>query len=262
MVDGLPAFAADLPAAQIGFDPSRFEAVVAAEDQHFWFRSRTRLIAWTLRRHFPAARSLLELGCGTGNVLAGLATESEVPRLVGSEVHLRGLALAARRLAGIELLQIDARRIPYREEFDVIGGFDVIEHVEEDENVLAEMFAACRPGGGVVLTVPQHRWLWSYRDEFAGHRRRYQRSELLRKLRAAGFERPWATSFMSLLLPVMALSRRRQRGPAGFDADVELRVGRVMNSVLGLAMALERWLIRSGVALPAGGSLLAVAHKA
>ena len=245
------------PAMQgsIGYDASRFAAIAAVEERHFWFRSRSRLIVWALRRHFPRARSMLEIGCGTGNVLAALQ-QSGIERLVGSEAHAEGLAFAARRAPGAELMQMDARRIPFRGEFDVLGAFDVIEHIEEDEQVLREMFAACRPGGGVMLTVPQHAWLWSKRDEIAQHRRRYNRRELLAKLAAAGFQRPWVTSFVSLLLPLMALSRRRKD-----VSSAELEVGAAANQVLGAVMALERGVIRAGVSLPAGGSLLAVAHK-
>lgn len=242
---------------EIGFDPSRFEAIAAAEQQHFWFRSRARLIVWALRKHFPRARSLLEIGCGTGNILAAFLEQGLLNRVVGSEAHPEGLAFAARRAPGAELLQMDARRIPYRAEFDVVAAFDVIEHVEEDEQVLAGMYAACRPGGGILLTVPQHAWLWSRRDEFAGHLRRYDCAALLRKLGAAGFERAWATSFMSLLLPLMLLSRRRRK----FSPSGELEIGAAANRVLGAVMALERRLIAGGVSLPFGGSLLAIAHK-
>ena len=69
--------------------------------------------------------------------------------------------------------------------------------------------------------------------------------------------RPWATSFMSLLLPLLALSRRRRT----FKPSGELEVGPAANRLLGAVMALERALIAAGVSFPAGGSLLAVAHK-
>ncbi len=261
IIDGLPAFAAALGQPEIGFDASRFAALAQAEEAHFWFQSRTRLILWALRQHFPRARSFLEIGCGTGHFLAALAGEGRLPRLVGSEAHVRGLSLAAARLPGLELLQMDARSIPFREEFDVVGAFDVIEHIDEDEAVLAEMYAACRAGGGIVLTVPQHPWLWSYRDEFARHRRRYRRRDLLRRLAALGFERPWATSFVTLLLPLMAWSRLRQRVPEGFDASCELEVRPLANRLLGGLMAVERWFIEAGLSMPFGGSLLVVAHK-
>jgi SAM-dependent methyltransferase len=241
----------------ISFDPARFAALAAVEQEHFWFAARTRLIVWALAKHFPGAQSLLEIGCGTGNVLAALAA-SGLRRVVGAEGHAEGLAFAARRAPGAELIQLDARRIPFREEFDVVAAFDVIEHIDEDEEVLRAMHAACRRGGGVLITVPQHAWLWSRRDEFAGHRRRYARSELLRKVAAAGFTRPWASSFVSLLLPLMVLARRRKQ----FSASGELEIGAAANRVLGAVMALERGLIRGGVSLPAGGSLLVAAHKA
>ena len=244
-------------AVEAGYDPSRYEALARIEAGHFWFRSRAALIGWALRRHFPRARSLLEIGCGTGNVLASIKESSSIPRIVGSEAHPEGLGFAARRAPGAELMQMDARRIPFRDEFDVVGAFDVIEHIEEDEQVLGEMYAACRPGGGVLITVPQHAWLWSRRDEFAGHRRRYAREALLRKLAAAGFVRAWATSFVSLLLPLMALSRQRRQ----FSRSGELEVGAAANRLLGSVMALERALIAAGLRFPAGGSLLVAAHR-
>jgi SAM-dependent methyltransferase len=187
-------------------------------------------------------------------VLAAL--QGGLERVVGTEFHAEGLVFAAQRLPRAELLQMDARRMPFRAEFDVVGAFDVIEHIVEDEDVRRGMHAACRPGGGGMITVPQHAWLWSARDEIAQHRRRYARRELFAKLAAAGFRRPWATSFVSLLLPLMALSRRRKK-----VACAELEVGRAANRVLGAAMGLERALIRAGVRFPAGGSLLAVAHR-
>jgi SAM-dependent methyltransferase len=57
------------------------------------------------------------------------------------------------------LFQMDARKIPFESEFDVIGAFDVLEHIEEDEKALAQIFHAVLPGGGLILTVPQHRFL-------------------------------------------------------------------------------------------------------
>lgn len=260
-VAGVPAFAADLAETEIGYDPSRFAVLARLEAEHFWFTARTRLIVQALRRHFPAAHSLLEIGCGTGNVLASIADRLPGWRLVGAEAHAAGLAVAVLRAVPAEWIQVDARRLPYRDEFDVVGAFDVIEHVEEDERVLGEMYAACRPGGGIVVTVPQHEWLWSYRDQFARHQRRYRRRDLLGKLAGAGFERHWATSFVSLLLPVMCVSRQRSMTPERFDAARELEVGRATNRALGAVMALERRLIAAGASFPLGGSLLVVSHK-
>src|SRR5204863_7401731 len=98
----------------------------------------------------------------------------------------------------------DARALPYRDAFDLVGAFDVLEHIDEDEAVLAEMAAATRRGGGVLITVPQHPWLWSEADDHAHHRRRYSRSALIDKVRSAGLRPVAVTSFVTFLLPVMA----------------------------------------------------------
>jgi SAM-dependent methyltransferase len=243
------------------YDVSLFEALAEAEAHSFWFRARNRLIVSTLRRHFPEARSLLELGCGTGYVLEALHAAFPALRLVGSELYEEGLAVARRRLPDVELVQLDARELPYRDEFDVVGAFDVLEHLDEDEVVLEQAFAAVRSAGGVLLLVPQHPRLWSAMDDVAHHVRRYTRSELVGKVRRAGFEVERATSFVSSLLPAMAASRaarRLLRRP--YDPVAELRPG-PLNGVFERILDGERRLIERGVSLPAGGSLLVVGRK-
>lgn len=156
---------------------------------------------------------------------------------------------------------MDARRQPYVDEFDVIGAFDVLEHIEEDEAVQQQMSRALRPAGGIILTVPQHPWLWSRQDEHACHVRRYRMGELQEKVVRAGFEIVLQTSFVSLLLPTMAASRLLQRDSSAADASAELRLPAALNFAFALVMHLERGLIRAGARLPVGGSLLLVAHK-
>ena len=142
----------------------------------------------------------------------------------------------------------------------MIGAFDVIEHIEDDVRVLSEIHRALKPGGGLVVTVPQHRWLWSTQDEQAHHVRRYTRRELVQKVEDAGFEVRRVTSFVFLLLPVLWLSRLRAKA-SGHGVPDEFRAARPLNALFGLVMTVERALINMGLDLPAGGSLLLVALK-
>jgi SAM-dependent methyltransferase len=250
------------PAEREGFDPAAFAHLAELEQGSFWFRARNRLIAWAVSRYFPAARSLLEVGCGTGFVLAGLRRALPQLQLVGGELHLQGLEHAAARLPGVDLLHLDARRLPFAEEFDVVGAFDVLEHIDDDRGALAEMRAAVRPGGGLVVTVPQHPWLWSAVDDYGEHQRRYRRAELAAKVAAAGFELRRLTSFVTALLPAMAAVRLWGRlRPTPPDPAAELATPRSLNRALERVMDLERAAIARGVDLPAGGSLLAVAVR-
>jgi SAM-dependent methyltransferase len=246
--------------ASPSFQPRYFAELARLESRNFWFCARNRLIVWALGRHFANARSFLEIGCGTGFVLAGIATARPDLALAASDVHSEGLAFAARRVPQARFYQADARALAFGEEFDVVGAFDVLEHIAEDDAVLRAMHRALRPGGGVLVTVPQHPALWSAQDAHAGHRRRYTRAALTAKLGAAGFVDIKTTSFVSLLLPLMAAARRRKRADA--DPFEELRIGGATNLLLEKVLDVERGLIRLGVSFPFGGSLLATARKA
>ena len=173
MVSGFPAFAPALASGNTGFRPEYFGELAALEGGSFWFRARNDLIAWACRRYFPSMSRLLEIGCGTGYVLAKLAEEFPSVQLTGSEVYCDGLSYARNRVPRAELVQMDARETPYEDHFDVVGAFDVLEHIDDDTRVLAEIHRALHPGGGLLLTVPQHKWLWSRQDELACHVRRY-----------------------------------------------------------------------------------------
>lgn len=255
--DGIVLHAPDLAEGDGTDADYPIDDLVNAERSHFWFRNRAALIASVLTAHFPGARSFLEIGAGAGGVLLSIQDRSRSIRLTGSELLLRALREARKRLADVELIQMDARRIPFVSEFDVIGAFDVIEHIDDDAAVLDQIREALRPGGGLVVTVPQHPWLWSAFDEFSGHRRRYTRGELIAKIEAAGFDLVRVTSFTSFVLPILAAARLRRRNRR-IDFARELAIPNMLNQVLLRVGQVERAAIRAGVSFPAGGSLLAV----
>lgn len=175
-----PAFALDL-VADTGFKDAIFGELVNLEARNFWFRARNKLIVWALQRYFPQRDSFLEVGCGTGFVLAGISDAYPHLKLAGSEISSAGLAFAAERVPGADFFQMDACAIPFVEEFDVVGAFDVLEHIEEDQKALAQLHRATRVGGGLLITVPQHQILWSNMDVHACHVRRYSARELAAK---------------------------------------------------------------------------------
>ena len=262
ILGGFPAFAPEMANASSGFQPEYFRELAQLEARNFWFRARNRLIVWALQHYFPKAGNFLEIGCGTGYVLSGIFDARPAMRLSGSEIFSAGLGFAAKRLPTAELFQMDARRIPFIDEFAVIGAFDVLEHIQEDEVVLSQMNRALIPGGGVIITVPQHEFLWSPQDDYARHVRRYVSEDLKQKVQRAGFIVERTTSFVSLPLPAMLLSRWRKRSKGrNFDPLDELRIGGLVNSALEAALDIERAFIRLGGSLPVGGSLLLVARK-
>ena len=243
-----------MPAAT--FDPTAFDRLAQVEARHFWFVERRRLISWTLRRYFPAARSFCEVGCGTGFVLEGVARDHPQLAVTGVDPFPRALTLAAARVPAARLQQSSIHD-SNGDVFDVVGCFDVLEHIPDDQRALAQLVRRVRPGGGLILTVPQHPRLWSAADEIGHHQRRYTRRGLLRQLRAANLRCLRATSFMTFLLPLLALRRSASTREA---ALAELHPSPIANTVGGALLRLERGLIACGVSLPWGSSLLIVAR--
>jgi SAM-dependent methyltransferase len=271
IVDGIPLLSPALADTATGFDPAFFDGLAAVEEKHFWFVARNTLIVNLLVRCFPNASSFLEIGCGTGIVLAAIARARQWDKLVGSELHPSGLATARKRLGpSAEFLQMDTRCITLVDAFDVIGAFDVLEHIEEDRSVLASVHRALKRGGGVILTVPQHPWLWSRSDDIGHHVRRYRRTELAEKVTAAGFRVLFSGSFMTALLPLMVASRLMSR-PRGWrtpskieyavESDSELTVPAPINALLRSILQIEVQATLAGLRLPIGGSRVIAAVR-
>ena len=243
-----------------GFSAEFFERLIRVEAQHFWFRARNELIAWAVRRYFPAARTFLDAGAGTGQVTRAMRELLPDVQMTACEVFTAGLAWAGRQQTRAELVCADVRRLPWEDEFDVVGAFDVLEHVVEDVEAMRQLGRAARPGGGVIVTVPQHQWLWSPIDDYSGHQRRYSRRLLVARLASVGLHTVHVTSFMTLLLPVLMLSRLSRRDQPA-DPDAETRIAPMTNTLGSALTTVERALLRTGASLPAGGSLLVVARR-
>jgi SAM-dependent methyltransferase len=261
-INGYLAFSPDLADENVFFSIEYFNQLFRLEAKHFWFTSRNRLLVWAFHHYFPHARIFLEIGCGTGFVLYSLRQEFKNLILSGSDIFIDALEFAKKRLPDISLYQMDAHNIPFDGEFDVIGAFDILEHIDEDDAILRQMFRAIKPGGGIIITVPQHRFLWSVVDEYSFHKRRYTRKELLEKIERAGFAIKRATSFVSFLLPLLLLSRLKWRkSKTKFDPLTELKIGHFLNFTLEMVMGIERRLIERGYSFPVGGSLIVVAKR-
>ncbi|HEY9723376.1 MAG TPA: class I SAM-dependent methyltransferase [Oscillatoriaceae cyanobacterium] len=246
---------------EIRFGKGAHQLLFEIEERSFWFRSRNKLILWAIEKFYPQlAQHYLEIGCGTGFVLAAIAERFPSLSLMGTEGMLEGLAFAKKRVPHADFAVLDARTIPHEAAFDLAGAFDVLEHIPEDAEVLAQLYKALRPGGILFLTVPQHPWLWSEADDYARHVRRYTARELRAKASRAGFEELRLTSFVTMLLPLMVLSRWRQR-PGTYNPTAEFDLNRTVDRSLERVLDLERWFIRLGVRWPLGGSLLLVARK-
>jgi SAM-dependent methyltransferase len=235
--------------AAIRYDPHNLEILASLEERHFWFRARRRIIVDALQRWFPGPRRYLEIGSGTGYVAQGIAEAFPQWDVVASDALARDASM----------LKLDVRAIPFRDSFDVVGAYDVLEHIDDDGAALDQLRATCRKGGGLLLTVPQHPFLWSPADRHAGHCRRYRRRDLEALLRGRGFEILQSASFNSVNLPLFAL-RSWFLNATGRDPGTAVPAPPV-NWLLERSMELDRWMIACGTGLKMGASLLVAARR-
>ncbi|OPZ27523.1 MAG: 23S rRNA (guanine(745)-N(1))-methyltransferase [Deltaproteobacteria bacterium ADurb.BinA179] len=262
---GFTSFIRGKDAGQGGFDARYFPELYRLEEGHFWFRHRTGIILRSIDQYASDAQCALEVGCGTGVVLAAIRRAFPRMGLSGSDLFAQGLTYAHSRVPEAVFYQMDACRMLFEEEFDLILALDVLEHIVDDKRALEEVNRSLKPGGHVIVTVPQHPWLWSVQDEKAFHQRRYSRKGLIGMMIHAGFEIRHATSFMTLLLPLMAASRLAAsllpRAATGHDPLRELRIAPALNRVFYGICMMEKWLLERGISPRAGGSLLCVGKK-
>jgi SAM-dependent methyltransferase len=261
-------------ATRAEYDPDVYGPLVEVEDHHFWFRARNRVIgalaAQIAARLSPGYR-VLEVGCGTGNVLRTLTEACPGGTVIGMDLFGDGLRFARARMPNAPLVRADALHPPFVERFQIVGMFDVLEHVDDDLAVLRALRFLVADGGRLMMTVPAGRGLWSYFDEASRHVRRYEIDDLAAKLRTTGFEVEFISPYMGVLYPVLWLGRRwagGRRRPEGDPErtrrlfDQELHVNPIAGAALGAVLGLERPWLEGRRRLPTGSSLIAIARPA
>ncbi len=124
---------------------------------YVWQAGQERRLA-LVRCHVPlAGRRILDVGCGVGMYLQ--AFRRYTPHAYGVEVDVERAAEAARWAAGVA--QAVGESLPFPDDsFDLVFAHEVLEHVADDRQTVREMVRAARPGGYIVVFVPNRLWPW------------------------------------------------------------------------------------------------------
>ncbi len=248
--------------ANNNFNPDLFDTLSRAQTGHFWYDARHQLVATCVDKFFPDATTFHEAGCGTGGMLIHLSEKTSRLQLSGSDPFLVGLREARERGLdnSVDLYHSDVASLPSESKFDIVGAFDVIEHLDDDRDFLSGLSTVLCPGGGLMLTAPQHQFMWSTWDEANHHKRRYERGGLARLVEESGFNVMFSSSFVTFLLPV-AFIRRLASKNNGSSVTSEFKISRFANAVAKCVMTLEIGMIFRGISMPVGTSCLVIARK-
>jgi SAM-dependent methyltransferase len=234
-----------------------YQQMAELDDRHWWYRARRRILAELIRREaqLPSNGRILEIGCGTGHNLAMLSGFGHVD---GLELDDEARALSEQRL-GRKVMRSplpDLSEVADAD-YDLIGAFDVIEHIDDDDEALAAIAAKLKPGGKFMMTVPAHPWMWTAHDVANHHKRRYSKRSLRALVEGSPMRLDKIGYFNSLLFPIAVAERAVSKLRGKDDGNVSLPPA-PLNAALEAVFAAERYLV-GRLPLPPGLSLFAVA---
>lgn len=239
-----------------------YEKNAEFEDHHFWFVGRRQISLDVIKNimHDASIGKILDYGCGTGGLLQELQKIYKGKEIYGADVSDIALAYCRkRRLSNI--LDLKNTELPANS-FDLIICQDVLEHVQNDVEYLAQIKDLLRKEGRLLVTVPAHEFLWSGEDYVSKHFRRYTRRQLRLIFNKAGFQVIKLSYFNSLLFIPLAITRLIKRiffPKTMYMSDLE-EMNPSINKFLSNIFALEKWFLRY-VSFPFGASIIAVVKK-
>jgi len=185
-----------------------YQRMFDLEDHHWWFQGRIDLMRRMVLKHCPPVSGrrprLLDLGCGTGLFLTDQGRD-----MIAFGLDFSAEALEFTRTRGVSgLVCADSQLMPFvSESFDIVTAFDLIEHVERDDALIAEAYRVLRPGGVLLMAVPAHPYLLGEHDDALHHKRRYSWNQFDRLFDPSIWSRRRMTWTFSLIYPVAALVR-------------------------------------------------------
>ncbi|MCM2316665.1 MAG: methyltransferase domain-containing protein [Thermoanaerobaculia bacterium] len=185
----------------------------------------------------PASK-VLDAAIGLGQLAGRL--EKQGHRVFGIDYSFDA-ALHARRTTGAKPVVGDLTLLPFRDgAFDAVTSGETLEHLDDDEEAIAEIGRVVRSGGRCVVTVPALRSLWTKSDDYYEHKRRYGRDELAAIFESASFrvERAsfWGFPIVLVYDYVFLLPMNLRRARRDVASDAALR---------GVAtVGRAKWLVR------------------
>jgi len=228
---------------------------------HWYYRTKRR----PLNRYFaeapvPAARKLdiVDIGAGSGVFSEGLIDRfhRDIRNVIRVDLHYAEVSRVhdGRLTGGV----VEHRRdLPDDIDGAIVLLMDVLEHVPDDRQFLQSVVARCRGMNRVFITVPAFDSLWSEKDEFLGHYRRYSLASLGSVAAASGVRITRAYYLFGLFLPGAYLALRLLRG-AGGNSDLRPAPGWLNALLVGVGRcdaAFSRWNRVGGVTAVLEGTI-------
>jgi 2-polyprenyl-3-methyl-5-hydroxy-6-metoxy-1,4-benzoquinol methylase len=171
--------------------------------RHFWVQWRFEFFKKFVGLAALNKKQFFEVGCGHGLVINQIEKEFETV-VDGGDLNDYALKKIEGNKGTIYCYNIYQKSEAFKNKYDGVILFDVIEHIDDDVDFLITSCFHVKPGGLVMINVPAYQTLFSKYDTAVGHKRRYTKEVLKAKMEAAGIEEIklsyWGFSLVPLLL--------------------------------------------------------------
>jgi SAM-dependent methyltransferase len=256
---------------QSGWDENltRLHEESAGKDHFMDVASRRHAIEEIRRSITHTPSIIIEFGCSSGFLLRELVERLPEHVIIGSDYTLGTLQTLASEVPRVPLLHFDLTCCPLLDGFaDIAILLNVLEHIEDDEAAVAQVFRVLRPGGTAVIEVPAQSSLLDVYDRVLMHFRRYDMPQLIELLRRTGFVIERRSHLGFFLFSPFYLSKRlnQMRYRARQDIDEQALVTRMITNtarsgpLMRYLMTAEHWL-RRRIYLPFGIRCLVTCRK-
>ncbi len=241
-----------------------YRVMYRLEQSYWWFAGKQFLVKNILKKFLSnglEGDKILDIGCGTGIILKLLEKSGTA---YGMEFSSEAIKFLRKRDLKLIACSDANQSIPFKNDtFSAITCLDVLEHIDNDLNLLKEMVRVCKPGGYIFMTVPAFDILWSPHDVALHHKRRYTRKQMLKNVRALNLRVIKASYYNTILsIPILAVRKFKSffSNREHPQSDFFITLPKWFNKALNLLFKAEIYCLRF-FNFPFGVSLLLILKK-
>jgi ubiquinone/menaquinone biosynthesis C-methylase UbiE len=245
------------------------EFISEASKDHFIDRYNRSIALEGIRSAMQAKGAFyIDIGCSSGYMLHEAVIEFPAARIIGSDYFASGLLQCHQALPTIPLFQMDITDCKVSDNlFDAVTCLNVLEHIQQDDLALKELYRILKPGGRLAITVPMSPSLYDLMDDIHYHVRRYQYHELRKKILAAGFGIMTMNYFGVGIYPAFYLQKRFNQFRYGkLSIDEKFKKAQALTQQTGRMRWMEKlcrfeWRMGRHVSYPFGIRSYVIATK-
>ena len=191
---------------------------------------------------------------------------SQYGKVIGLDISWSSIDYCKKKKS-VPLVPANAEILPFaKESIDIVVALDVLEHLKDDSCSMREIQRVLKKNTGkLIFNTPAFMALFSGHDIAFHHYRRYQASDLRKKLEAEKFRIDFITYWSFFIFPLVFIFRKLegffQKPRDQAQSNFHLKIPRFIESILRFLSKIELELIKRKIFIPFGVSIFGVANK-